>query len=141
MILRCVKWARIRRSERRDATPLLGFLLRCSFFLLLFGFFPTGIGVVFLHGFGEDIGLLAEILLIDNSVGADDEGHYAGRLVFRRICHESETLGHFAVYDVTLRATRGTFALTRQDAVIVTAVRSRGAFLALRRCLWGGPGH
>jgi hypothetical protein len=30
--------------------------------LLLFSLLPTGIGVVFLHGFGENIGLLAEIL-------------------------------------------------------------------------------
>ena len=41
---------------------LFGRLASCLL-LLLFSLLPTGIGVVFLHGFGENIGLLAEILL------------------------------------------------------------------------------
>src|SRR5208283_4636290 len=64
---------------------LLGFLLDSSLLLLLFSLLPTGIGVVFLHTFGENIGLPAEILLIHHAVLGDDERHHTGRPVFRRI--------------------------------------------------------
>ena len=100
--------------------------------------------------FGESIGLLAEILLIHYSILVNDEGHHAGRPVFRRIGHESETLGHFAVYDVTFRAAWAIFPLTRQDVVIVTAVMEserRLGFCPLAKAdatsgpmgLWGSP--
>src|ERR1017187_7734886 len=92
---------------------LLGLLLASSFVRLLFSLLPTGVGVVFLHRFGENIGLLAEILLVHHSIPVNDEGHHAGRLVFRRISQEREPLGHFAVDDVTFRAAWAIFPLTR----------------------------
>ena len=47
---------------------LLGFLPPSNLLLLLFSLLPTGIGVVFLHTFGENVSLLAEILLIHHSI-------------------------------------------------------------------------
>src|ERR1035438_2304196 len=83
---------------------LLGFLLASSLLLLLFSLLPTGVGVVFLHGSGQGVSLLAEILLVNYSVLVNNECHHAGRSVFCRIGHKSKPPGHFAVYDVTLRA-------------------------------------
>jgi hypothetical protein len=80
--------------------------------LLIIVLCPTGIEVVFLHGLGENIGLLPEILAIHDAVLAHNEGHHAGRPVFRRVGHEGETLGHLAVYDVTFRAAWAIFPLT-----------------------------
>jgi hypothetical protein len=107
-----------RKASRRPSSAatrclLLGFLLGSSLLLLLFSLLPTGIGVVFLHSFGENISLLAEVLLIHYSILVNDECHHAGRPVFRRIGQESETLRHFAVYDVTFRAAWAIFPLTR----------------------------
>jgi hypothetical protein len=42
-------------------------LLADSLLLLVFALLPARIGVVFVYGFGKNIGLLAEILLIDDS--------------------------------------------------------------------------
>jgi hypothetical protein len=58
--------------------PLLDRLLASGLLLLHFGLLPTGIGIVFLHRFRENIGLLAEILLIHHPVAADDKSHDAG---------------------------------------------------------------
>src|SRR5271165_1098107 len=107
----------------------LGFLLASNLLLLLFTLLPTGIGVVFLDRLGESIGLLPEILLVHDSILADDECHHSRRPVFSRIGHESETLAHFAVYDVIFRAAWAILTLTRQNEVIVTAVGSRSAAL------------
>src|SRR5260370_28613715 len=52
------------REVRRSASGLL---------LLLLGLFPTGIRVVLLHAFGENFGLLAEILLVHDSIRANDK--------------------------------------------------------------------
>ncbi len=57
-------------------------LLRCLFtdnFLRvhLFCLMPTGIGVVFLHGFGESLGLLAKIFFVHDSILVHDERHHA----------------------------------------------------------------
>src|SRR5271165_1750224 len=90
---------------------LFSFQVASIFLLLAFSPLPSGIGLVFPHSFGENIGLVAEISLIHDSILVNDEGHYSGRPVFRRIGHESETLGHFAVYDVTFRAAWATFSL------------------------------
>src|SRR5579863_8203161 len=43
-----------------------------------FGFVPAGIGIEFLHGFDDRFCVLAQILLVYNSVTADDESHHAG---------------------------------------------------------------
>src|ERR1022692_4643899 len=56
---------------------LLGFLRARNLLLLIFRLLPTGIGVEFLHGFGERIRLLAEILLIHHAIPADHECHHA----------------------------------------------------------------
>src|SRR5260370_23847692 len=82
------------REARRSASGLL---------LLLLGLFPTGIRVVLLHAFGENFGLLAEILLVHDSIRANDKCHHPGRSVLSGIRHESKTVGHFAVYDVAFR--------------------------------------
>ena len=91
---------------------LLGFLLVSGLLLHVFDFVPTGIGVVFVHGFGGCAGFLAEVLLIYHAICADDESHHARGSVFRRIGDESESFGHFAVCDVVFRAARGVFSLT-----------------------------
>jgi hypothetical protein len=65
-----------RRGESAEKLPLLVFLLADSLLRLVFRLLPAGIRVVFVHRFGGNIGLLAEILLIHHSVLADDEGHY-----------------------------------------------------------------
>ena len=56
---------------------LLGFLRARNFLLLVFRLLPTGTGVEFLHGFGERIRLLAEILLIHHAIRANHECHHA----------------------------------------------------------------
>src|SRR4029077_3790542 len=115
-----------------DQTLFLpGFRLASSLFLLLFSLLPTGIGFVFLYGLGESLGLFAKILLIDDSIAADDECHHAGRSVLGRIGREGETVCHLAICNVTLRAARAIFPLTSQDVKIVTAIRSRSARRAL----------
>src|SRR5271166_4223215 len=119
----------------------LGFRLASSLLLLLFSLLPTGIGVEFLHRLGENIGLLTEILLVHDSILVDDECHHARRHVFRRIGHESETLGHFAVYDVTFRTARAILTLTRQEEVIVTAVRNGSPVLGFGIALGKGRYH
>jgi hypothetical protein len=52
---------------------MLGVLSAGSFFLLIISLPPTGIGIVFPRGFCVVISLLAEILLIHNSILANDE--------------------------------------------------------------------
>src|SRR4029077_6559019 len=113
--------------EFGDRSPLFlstGFRFG-SGLLLLFSLLPSGIGVVLLHALGENFGFLTEIFLIHHSIRANDEGHHAGRPVFRGIGHKSESPGHFAVHDVNFPASWGAFPLTRQDLVVVAAVRSR----------------
>src|ERR1700676_293969 len=118
-------------SGGRAGLPLLRFLFAAggAFFRLVFRFAPPGSRVVFLHGFRQHFGLPAEILLVHHSVRANHEGHHPGRPVLRRIRHKSESLGHLAVDDETLRPTRAT--LPRQDAVVVAAVRRRSSVLRL----------
>src|SRR5208283_4800247 len=54
---------------------------------------------------------------------------------------ESKAVGHFAVYHVTFRAAWAIFSLTRQDEVIVTAVRSRRTVLVLGMAVSEGRCH
>src|SRR6266853_1072191 len=118
------------RYSNRAMLFYLSFLYASNLVLLLFSLLPTGIGVVFLHSFGVSIGLLAEILLIHHSIQANDERHHAGRSVFRWIGHECDSLGHLPVHDVSSRAAWAIFSLTREDVVIVTAVRRRSPISA-----------
>src|ERR1035437_6385488 len=108
-----MKWAWSAGASTATECLLLGFLPASILLLLLFRLLPTGIGVVFAHGFGENIGLLAEILLIHDSILANNERHHTRRPVFRWIGHESEPFGHFAVYDVTFHAARALNSVTR----------------------------
>ena len=87
-------------------------------------------GVVFRHGLSDNIGLSAEILLIHHSIVTHDEGHNSGRLYTRldRL-RTQKLLGHLAANDVAFRAARSIFPLTREDLVIVAAVRSRRSSL------------
>src|SRR5208282_2952866 len=120
--------------------PLFG-RLDSHLFLLLFSLLPARTGVVFRHGFTENVGLFAEIFLKYGSILVNDEGHHARRSVFRRIGHESEALGHFAIHQVTLRAAASILSLTRQDVEIVAPVRSRSEDLALGKPLSNGRRH
>src|SRR5580700_11820868 len=126
MLPRAYRWsfsAGVRAKYGRViAESELGVLSVGSFFLLIFSLPPTGIGIVFLHGFGVVISLLAEILLIHDSVLSNDECHYAGRPIFRGIGNESDA-AHFAVCDIILRAAWRIFSLARQDVIEITAVR------------------
>src|SRR5580700_4741789 len=129
MLPRAYRWsfsAGVRAKYGRViAESELGVLSVGSFFLLIFSLPPTGIGIVFLHGFGVVISLLAEILLIHGSILANDECHHAGRPICRRIGHESKT-AHFAVSDIVLGAAWRIFSLARQDVIKITAVRGGG---------------
>jgi len=66
------------RFDVSDGTSLLVLVLVAGDSLvLLFGLLPTGVELAFLHRRGESIGLLAEILLIHNSILRDHECHHA----------------------------------------------------------------
>src|SRR5580658_620097 len=105
----------------------LGFLIARSLVRLLYSLLPLGIGIVFLHGLGECIGLFPEVLLIHHAIVGNDECHHPGRPVFRGIGHEREAGRHFAILNVTFCPARCIFSFARQNAVIVTAIRSRSA--------------
>src|ERR1700678_1719146 len=115
----------------QQLNPSLCSLIASSLLLLLFSSSPTGIELVFDHLLCDNIGLPTKILFVNYPVVVNNECHHAGRPVFRRIGHESKSIGHFPVYDVTLRATWAVFSLTSQNAKIVTLVGSRNARLAL----------
>src|ERR1700677_3985335 len=74
-----------------------------------------GIGVVFLYGFIERFGLLAEIAMIDIQGVVHDKGHHAGGAVLGGISDESEALGHFAFGDVVFCSAGGMLALAREN--------------------------
>src|SRR5258706_10356450 len=103
----------------------LFFLLSRSLPLRFFSLLPAGIGIVFLHGFGDNAGLFSEILLIHHAIAADNERHHAGRPVLCWISHESDSFGHLAVHDVALRAARAILPLKRQNLEVIAVVRSR----------------
>src|SRR4029077_5681148 len=118
-----------KESVRAIIAFLLVFLLANGLRLFVVGLLPAGIGVVFVHRFGDDIGLFAEILLIHHSILANDECHSARLSVFPWVRRHSETFAHLAVYDVAFRAAWAILPLTRQDAVKVAAIRTRSAVL------------
>ncbi len=57
---------------------------------------------VFVHGFAECFGLLAEVLLVDNAILVHDECHHTGGAVFggisyeREACYSQELLLYFS---------------------------------------------
>jgi hypothetical protein len=104
-----------------EESPVSG--IADSLLLRLLSLVPSGIGIVFLHDFGDNTGLFSEIFLIYDSIATDDEGHYAGRPIFGWISHESEPFGHLTPYDVALRTARSIFPLQRQHTEVITAVR------------------
>src|ERR1700722_3266034 len=117
-----------RRGDRQTTGYLsLGFLVASNLVLLLYGLLPFGIGIVFLHGLGECLGLFPEVLLIHHAIVGNDECHHTGRPVFRGIRYEREPAGHFAVCDITFCPAGAIFPLASQNAVMVTAIRSRSA--------------
>src|SRR3984957_18098889 len=130
-----------RRGDRQTTGYLsLGFLVASNLVLLLYSLLPLGIGIVFLHGLSECIGLFPEVLLIHHAIVGNDECHHAGRPVFRGIRYEREARGHFAVLDITFRPARCIFSFARQNAVMVTAIRSRSA-ISIVDALNKGRGH
>ncbi len=66
---------------------------------------------------------------------AHDEGHHAGRTVLRRVGHESEPTGHFALGNEVFRSAGGVFSLASQAVVIVTAEGSGSAGAAGSKAL------
>src|ERR1700689_1558985 len=105
---------------------------------LVFGLAPRGVGGVFLHGFAQGFGLLAEILLIDSAVVVHDKRHHSGGAVLGGISDESEALGHFAFGDVVFCSAGGMLALARENVKKIATIRSRRASLAFRVALGDG---
>src|ERR1035438_8963003 len=102
---------------------------------------PTGIGVELLYRLGNSAGLFSEIPLINDSIAADDKGHYARRAVFRRKGCERKSSGHFAIYDVVLHAARGILSLYRQDPEVITTVRRQRTLALVGIALGDGGRH
>src|SRR5580658_6088542 len=117
---------------------MLGFLLGGGLRRLVFCSAPSGIRIVFLHGFAEGFGLLAEILLIDNAIPVYEKGHHAGGAVLGGISDEGEALGHSAVHDVILCASGRMLTLARQNMKEIAAIRSRRAGFAFLVTLGNG---
>ncbi len=89
-------------TDVRGLSRIATFLPTGSLRRLLFRLAPTGIGVVFVHGFAECFGLLAEVLLVDNAILVHDECHHTGGAVFggisyeREACYSQELLLYFS---------------------------------------------
>ena len=106
---------------------MLGFLLARGLWRLVFRSAPSGIRAVFLHGFAEGFGLLAEILLIDNAILVYDKRHHAGGPVLGWISDEGEALSHSAVDDVVFCAFGRMLPLARQNMKEIAAIRPERA--------------
>src|ERR1700733_7914388 len=115
---------------------LLRLLYGGGFFDWFLSFPPGGIGVVVLHGFTCVFGLLAEVLLIHNSIFVDDERHHAGVAIFRRIGDERESSGHFPAYDVVGGPTGRGLALARYDAEVVSVEWRGRSVQGFRGSVW-----
>src|SRR5215469_1977874 len=72
---------------------------------------PAVAGIVFSHRCRGRRGVFAEVLLINEPVGADDECHDPRIAVFHREGEKRESTSHLAIYDVVLRAALGLIAL------------------------------
>src|SRR6185503_4226379 len=67
----------------------------------------------------ELLGLVAEVLLIDDALGTNDEGHDTARPVLRRVREEREAAGHLAVLEIAAGAAGGMGALRGQVSIEV----------------------
>src|SRR6478736_8241655 len=86
-------------------------------------FLPAGTGVE-RSQFGTDrCGILAEILLEDLAVVADDKGHHAAIAVLSGIRHHREAGDHAPVDDVAVRAAGRTLPLACENLELIAAVR------------------
>src|SRR5437870_2426464 len=92
----------------------------------LFDSHPFLIRIVLVKGLSQLSGVRAEVLLIDDSILTDNEGHHSGSRVFRRIGQKGKPPSHLAVDDVVLRSTYGLLSLLGQDLEIV-AIKRRGS--------------
>src|SRR5208282_3461415 len=115
--------------------------LASHFLLLAFRFLPAGGWAIALHVSGNRLGFWAEIFFVDDSILVDDEGHHAGGSVLRRISHEGEAGGHFAIHQIAFHALLVPGAFGGQDVEVVTAIRSGRAGLALSKTLRRGRGY
>src|SRR5512132_2007495 len=70
----------------------------------LFGFYPRLIRIVLTNGLSQLSGIRAEVLLINNSILIDNEGHHSRDSVFHRVGQEGKAACHLAIDDVVLRA-------------------------------------
>src|SRR5690349_20444871 len=61
---------------------------------------PARIRVVLGHLRDDGVGLVAEVLLVDDALLVDDEGHHAGHRPLRRPGDEREAGYHVAIDDV-----------------------------------------
>src|SRR5271157_6372273 len=80
---------------------------------------PALVGIELRHRFRQLSGVLAEVLLVHNSVLVDDEGREAGIAILLRIGDEGEASGHLSVHDVIFRAAFGIRTLLAEDAIEV----------------------
>src|SRR3954468_16183453 len=92
---------------------------------------PAFAGVEGFHFGGELFGVVAEVLLVDDTVGAHGEGHDAGIAVVGGPGDDGEADGHLAVDDVIDGAVGGAGALGFEDAVVVAVVGGAAGLRAL----------
>src|SRR3989442_3061741 len=90
---------------------------------------PGAIRVELLHSLGEGARLRSEILLVDDAIVIDEEGHHAGGAVLRGEGHQRKPPDHAAAHDVIVLAAGGIGALSGENAVEIPVERGRPARL------------
>src|SRR5580658_1739282 len=107
-------WIRIRvSSDARQSSPEL---LRRA---------PARIGIISGHLAGQALRLRSEVLLKDNSILVDDEGHDSRVSIAGGIGDECESLGHAAADQVALGTARRIRSLGGQDSKVIAVKRIR----------------
>src|SRR5262245_21481905 len=86
---------------------------------------PGLVGVEHFHGAGDGGGVRAQVLLVDDALVIDDEGHHAGHAVLRGERDEREAPDHTAVSSIVVRAVARAWALAGEDAIEIAVVRHR----------------
>src|SRR5262249_21973939 len=81
----------------------------------------------------------AEILLVDQALMIDDEGHDARIAVLRRIGHQAETADHLAAHHVIRRTAGCVRPLAGQYSEVIAVIRLRrlAGAIAVRRGVGG----
>src|SRR5262249_48294713 len=84
--------------------------------------------------------VLAQILLVDLALMADNERHHAGVAIIRWHGDGGEAGDHVAVNDVVVAPARRILALPREDAIVVALVGIAGLVLGQVARLLGDEG-